>query len=85
MKELKLLLSAGVIFLISGCETIKYVPTIVPVIILPEPTLPKMTPEQDASIPDGAYEILVKREELLKNHIKSQKEIIELHNKKSDN
>ena len=77
---------SATIFL-SGCTTTEYVSTIIPVVILPMPELPKLTPEQQLALDDLTYRILVRRDVTLTEHIKNQRELIELHNraKKSTN
>ena len=57
------------------------VPTIVKVPLLPIPKLPKLTQEQSNRIPQDVFNILVKREIILKRHIERINKIIEAHNK----
>ena len=71
---------SATIFL-SGCTTTEYVSTIIPVVILPMPDLPKLTVEQQLALDDLTYRILVRRDVTLTEHIKNQKELIELHNR----
>ena len=71
---------SAIIFL-SGCTTTEYVSTIIPVVILPVPELPKLTPGQQLAIDDLTYRILVRRDVTLTEHIKNQKALIELHNR----
>ena len=78
--QLLKLASLVLILAISGCETIKYVPQTVRIPILPLPTLPKLTPEQEQSIPEDVYLILVERDETWKQHVLKINKILKTHN-----
>jgi len=79
MKLSKLLLILAITFSISNCCT--SLPYTAKVPILGIPTLPILTPEQNAEIPEETYKVLVAREATLKLHIQNQKELIEVFNK----
>ena len=71
---------SATIFL-SGCATTEYVSAVIPVVILPMPDLPKLSVEQQLALDDLTYRILVRRDVTLTEHIKNQRELIELHNR----
>ena len=75
------MLSIVVVTLLSSCSiapihTIECITVEIPSI----PSVPKLTPEQDASIPQDAYEILVERDQIKSSHIKRIHDIVDTHN-----
>jgi len=82
MKSLVIVLIA-ITFLISCEHEPVYVTTVVPVTILPTPKLPKLTAEQENSIPDDIYLVLVERDETLLQHIRLINRMIEIHNSRA--
>lgn len=67
---------------LAGCCTPKIIrePVVVQVPILPLPELPMLTKEQEQSIPEDAYIILVKRDETLRQHVNKVNQVIKTHN-----
>lgn len=61
----------------SGCA---HIPTCSPLPLPPRPALPALTPEQDAAIPQDAYERLVERDVLQKTHIDRLRGLVAAHN-----
>lgn len=66
------------IFFLAGCATVQ---TCSPIPLPPRPDLPTLTPEQDAAIPQDAYERLVERDVLQKTHIDRLRGIVNAHNR----
>jgi len=79
---MRLLVAAliAITFLSSCAQDPVQVPTIVPIVLLPHPVLPKLTSEQEAEIASDTYDILVEREEILLQHIDTINGIIIIHN-----
>jgi len=71
----------AIISLISGCACDPVlVPTVVPVTVLPMPELPKLTQAQENEIADETYEVLVRRDQTLLEHIETINGLIKIHN-----
>lgn len=77
--RLKKLILAVIIFL-SGCSTVELVPQIVPFTILPMPELPRLTEAQQNAIELETFLILVERDTILVEHIKTINALIKVHN-----
>ena len=71
----KIWLSFAVILLISSCANPK-----ISIPVPSRPDLPTLTKEQDLSIPDDIYSVLIEREILLKAHIDLLEDLIKANN-----